>query len=180
MDATEAVTNAYQVQCVTQRHDVNLPWLIEHATRRVYILTTNADYSYTFLREAMHAALEHNRANPAFRIVVLTMNPESEVTNGRAEQLGIDLRKFRDELRTSLESMAEAFKDEKKVDILTYRTLPTQIAYIVDDVVVTSIVSLGIQSRDGLNFVIQDQPTLTAYFTSHFGALRAISTPVKM
>lgn len=171
-------TTMYQVQCFTNREAVKIPERIEKAGKRVHILTTSLDYSRTYLKESMTHALKKNENNPSFRIVLLTMDPECEATNGRAEQLGKNFKEFRDELRDALADMVDTFGHERQVDILQYRTLPTQSTYIIDNVAINSVVSLGIQSREGIHFVIENNPELLTAFNFHFGMLRSVSEQV--
>jgi hypothetical protein len=175
----EKIKGICQVQCFIQRKSINIPSIIERAKRCVRILTTSLNYVNNELKESMHKALENNKDNPEFEIIMLTMDPESEVTNGRAEQLGRSLKSFRDELREALESMVEGFrKYSKNVDIRIYRTLPTQINYIIDDIVIIAVVSIGHKSRVGIHFVIQDQPPINSYFNTHFDLVRSRSEKV--
>jgi hypothetical protein len=168
----------YEAQCFLNRDAVHIPKLIEASSHCVHILTTSLDYVCTYLQDPLRVALEKNQKNPDYNIVMLTMDPESEATNGRAEQLIRPLREFRDELRAALDEMVRRFGNESQVSILKYRTLPTQITYIIDHVVVTAVVSIGLQSRDGVHFVMQENQALLGSFTTHFRRLMEVSVPV--
>lgn len=174
----EIKTVEYQVKCFTNREAVGIPQLIEQAERRVHILTTSLDYPYNFLKDSLDVALSKNKDNRRFKIVMLTMDPECDVTNGRADQLGRFLKEFRDELRTALSAMVKIYGEEKQVDIMLYKTLPTQSTYIIDNVAINSVVSLGIQSREGIHFVMENIPEVLTAFNTHFGMLRSVSEQV--
>jgi hypothetical protein len=162
----------YQVECFSARDRINLPSLVKNAKRRIYILTTNLDYTARHLKDSIRGALDSNTNNSGFKVEILTMDPESNVANARAVQLGRTVRQYRDEIRKSLDEIKEAFANEPRVEIVTYRTLPTQMTYVVDDVVVTSVVSLGQLSRESVHFVINKLPEVAESFLAHFRVLK--------
>ena len=166
----------HSVVCFKSRERVGLPRLIEGAKSYIGIITTNLQYIQLHLMDSLRIAIDNNKDNPEFTIDLITMDPESEVTNGRAEQLSRSLRRFRQDLRDSLDKIVEIYGDHPKVQIFTYRTLPTQVTYIIDNVVVTGVVSLGQQSRRGIHFMIENEPDLQREFHSHARALKNIST----
>ena len=163
-----------QVECFTERQRVNLPRIMERTKRRIYILTTNLDYTERFLQKSIRLALERNKDNSAFKVEILTMDPEGDVANARAIQLARNVRLYRNELRRSLDNMNDEFGDHPQVEIVTYRTLPTQMTFIFDDIVVTSVVSLGQQSREGVHFMLQNVPEVAETFVTHFRALKTL------
>ena len=61
------------------------------------------------------------------------------------------------------------------IEIVTYRTLPTQMTFIVDDTVTTGIVSLAQQTREGVHFVIHRVPEVAGAFLAHFRALKTLA-----
>lgn len=164
----------FQVECFTERQRVNLPRIMERTKRRIYILTTNLDYTERFLQKSIRLALERNKDNSAFKVEILTMDPEGDVANARAIQLARNVRLYRNELRRSLDNMNDEFGDHPQVEIVTYRTLPTQMTFIFDDIVVTSVVSLGQQSREGVHFMLQNVPEVAETFVTHFRALKTL------
>lgn len=165
----------YRVECFSDRQRIGLPQLIEKAKRHIYILTTNLDYTSRYLTSSIKKALEANSTNSAFKVEILTMDPEGDVTNARAIQLGRKIRGYRNELRESLDNMRKGFEGEIRVEIVTYKTLPTQMTFIVDDTVVTGIVSLAQQSREGVHFVVHKLSDLAGMFLAHFRALKTLA-----
>jgi hypothetical protein len=163
------------VECFLERQEIGLPQLIAKAKRHVYILTTNLDWASRFLTEPIKTALETNRNNPGFKVEILTMDPEGDVTNARAVQLGRTIRQYRNELRESLDAVRSAFATDLRVEIVTYRTLPTQMTFIVDDKVITGIVSLAQQSREGVHFLLNKVPEVAGSFLAHFRALKTLA-----
>ena len=178
-DIRGEISGDFQIEGFVNRESINLPERIKNAKRNVSILTTSLEYINTYLLESLKQALEANRDNDAFDIVMLTMHTESDIVNGRAEQLGISPRRFRDDLRKSLQEVVNAFRAHRKVEILTYTTLPTQITYIIDDTVVTAVASLGQKSRHGINFVIHEISPIVDEFRGHFRMLKSISKRVE-
>jgi hypothetical protein len=162
----------YPVEGFTGRNNVHLPRLIATAKRRVLILTTNLSYTVLHLIPSLKTSIEENKENPDFKVEILTMDPESNVANDRAEQLGKTTREYRDELRESLEKIIEVFSNHKHVEIMTYTTLPTQMTFVVDNVVVVAVVSMSELSRESTHFVVGDSPQATEPFVGHFKVVR--------
>ena len=167
------VRGQFQAEVFSERYKINIPLLIENASRRIYILTTNLNYTFTSLRESIQSAINENDGN--LKIELLTMDPESDVANARAMQLGRPIRQYRDELRSSLDNMRNEFGSSPSVEIITYRSLPTQMTFIIDDTVVTAIVSLGHQSREGIHLVLAKTPEGVEPFLSHFRVLKTLA-----
>lgn len=166
----------FQIDCFTDyaRTNRGLPELIRRAKKRILILTTNLCYTEEFLLTALVEALQNQQSNPGFKVQILTMDPEAEVTNARAHQLDFDVRHYRDKLRQSLDNIRKVFEQFPRVEIGTYSSLPTQTTFIVDDVVVTTVMSMARQSREGLHFAIHHVPEVTEIFVSHFRTVNAL------
>ncbi|NOZ52235.1 MAG: hypothetical protein GXP08_03675 [Gammaproteobacteria bacterium] len=173
------VRGQFRAEGFNDREKIGISELISSAKRRVYILTTNLDYTNTYLKPSLEAALKNNEQNPTFKIEILTIDPESEVTNARAAQLGTPVRKYRDLMRESLEAMGEAFGENKKVDIHAYKEFPTQKTFMIDDTIITSISALGLQSREGTHYVMNNSHEATESFMSHFKTLKMLAVAGK-
>lgn len=166
------VRGEYQLEGFTGRNGVHLDYLIGTAKKRVFILTTNLSYTATNLMSAIKHAVEHNAGNPDFKVEILAMDPESNVANERAAQLGRTARDYRDELRVSLEKVQSEFRGLRHVEIMTYTSLPTQMTFIVDNHVVVAVVSMAELSRESTHFLLGDSPRGAEPFISHFRAVK--------
>lgn len=162
----------YQLEGFGGRNNVHLDYLISNAKKRVYILTTNLSYTASHLCEAIDNAVQSNLKNPEFKVEILTMDPESNVTNERAVQLGRTALSYRNELRESLENVQDKFKDKKNVEIMTYSSLPTQMTFIVDNQVVVAVVSMTELSRESTHFLLSESPRAAEPFIGHFRAVK--------
>jgi len=174
-DISKRVRGRFQAEVFSDREKIGISRLIEKASRRVYILTTNLDYTSTHLVDSLEIALKNNVSNTAFGIEILTIDPESEVTNQRAKQLGTPVRDYRDIMRASLKSMDDRFENNSKVKIYTYKEFPTQKTFIVDNTIITSISALGQLSREGVHYVMHQNPDATDTFLSHFRTLKMLA-----
>lgn len=164
------------VHCFGERPHAGLIQLIENSSHRVYILTTNLNYADNFLKKAIIHSLEKNQDNPKYKVEILTMDPESDVANARAIQLGTSIRQYRNELRSSLDSMnSDLNKYGNMVQIITYQTLPTQMAFVIDDVVITCVVSFGQQGRESVHFLMDKDTGLIDPFLAHFRAMKTLA-----
>ena len=102
------------------------------------------------------------------------MDPESSVANERAVQLGKTPRIYRDELRESLERMIEHFEKNNKIEIMTYTNFPTQMTFIIDNLVVLAVVSMSQLSRESVHFLIEGPGAEP--FLRHFSAIKTNRT----
>lgn len=163
------------------RKEVKLPYLISNAKERIYVLTTNLEYVNKYLLKSIEYALESNKekdkngepVGKSFKVDVLTMDPESIVTNARAKQLSVNVAKFRDTLRKNLLEMRKfARKHESNYKIGTYVSLPTLIMFIIDDIVVWSVPFPSQQSRLVPHFVVASDDVTIQQFISYFFSVK--------
>jgi len=164
----------FSVEGFFGRRSVHLDRLIRKASRRVFILTTNLTYTLNHLTESIKEVIENNKNNPDFKVEILTMDPESSVANERAVQLGKTPRIYRDELRESLERMIEHFEKNNKIEIMTYTNFPTQMTFIIDNLVVLAVVSMSQLSRESVHFLIEGPGAEP--FLRHFSAIKTNRT----
>lgn len=163
-------------QSFANRNRINIPGLISKANQRVQMITTNLQFVFTNLKNSIDQALEANKDNPEFKVEILTMDPEGDTTNARAAQLGQRTRKYRDILRESLDSMRKEYDGNSKVEIVTYSSLPTQITFIIDDTVITSVISFGQLARRNIHFVVgANRPKVSESFLAHFSSVKALA-----
>jgi hypothetical protein len=173
----------FTVEGYRLRRTVDLPYLIRNSKYRVYVLTTNIEYVNERLLEAVKYALDSNITqhpgsneplNKSFKVDILTMDPESIVTNARAKQLSVNVAKFRDILRESLESIKKFSKEyPNNVEIATYVSLPTLIMFVIDDMIVCSVPFPSQQSRLVPHFVIAHDDVTIQQFISYFFSVKS-------
>lgn len=173
----------FPVEGYRLRRTVDLPYLIRNAKYRVYVLTTNMEYVNERLLEPIEYALKLNISkhpgsneplNKSFKVDILTMDPESIVTNARAKQLSVNVAKFRDILRESLDKIKQ-FSNEypNNVEIATYVSLPTLIMFVIDDMIVCSVPFPSQQSRLVPHFVIAHDDVTIQQFISYFFSVKS-------
>jgi hypothetical protein len=174
----EFVVSGYRL-----RRAVDLPYLIRNSKYRVYILTTNIEYVTERLLDPIKYALDFNTTlqsgsqeplNKSYKVDILTMDPESIVTNARAKQLSANVAKFRDILRYSLGTMVEfANTYSDNIEIATYVSLPTLILFVIDDIIVFSVPFPSQQSRLVPHFVISHDDVTIQQFISYFFSVKS-------
>jgi hypothetical protein len=170
------IRGEYTVQCFTERDSIKIPDLIRRATQGIQVITTNLEYINSKLKSAIITALERNKDNPRFKVEILTMDPEGDTTLARAAQLGRKTRQYRDELRQSLDAMKVAFAQQPKVEIVTYTSLPTQITFVIDNTIITAVISFGQQARGNLHIVLDaERPRASESFLAHFRSMKALA-----
>lgn len=173
----------FTVEGYRLRRTVDLPYLIRNSKYRVYVLTTNIEYVNERLLEAIKYALDLNISkhpgskeplNKSFKVDILTMDPESIVTNARAKQLSVNVAKFRDILRESLDRIIKFSSDyPNNVEIATYVSLPTLIMFVIDDMIVCSVPFPSQQSRLVPHFVIAHDDVTIQQFISYFFSVKS-------
>ena len=187
--AVKAVPKPPVLTAFSSRTECHLPNLVANATDRIYLITSNLSY---FADTNRFTVEENNHKVFAFDppikrgvdVKILTMDPESPLVKYRAEQLAFeyDVGRYREELRESARRFYQLYKDEQKVSIRLYDDLPLQITLMVDDQVMTSVMSRGSRSRRNLHFVLDmNFPGARDSFERHFaevaaGPCRHIST----
>jgi hypothetical protein len=89
-------------------------------------------------------------------------------------RLEYDVGNYREELRKSAREFYQKYKDKENVSIRLYDDLPLQITLIVDNQIVTSVVSRGSRSRDNLHFLLDiATPGARKSFEEHFHEVSA-------
>lgn len=162
-----------------QRRHVDLENLIRSSRYRIYILTTNLDYVHSKLAGPISDALKFNLdgsspRNSSYKVDILTMDPESIVTNARARQLNVDVAEYRDSLRQSLKEMRVFEKTyPQSITVSTYITLPTMILMVVDDIAVWSVPFPSQQSRLVPHFVSSQDELTTQQLISYFFSVKS-------
>jgi len=182
-DAPLISPGEFNVDGYRLRRKVDLPYLIRNSKYRVYILTTNAQYINERLRKSIEYALLNNTApgpnneepiNKSYMVDVLTMDPESIVTNARAKQLNVSVESFRDTLREHLKEIREFALDyESNFQVSTYVSLPTLIMFVIDDMIVCSVPFPSQQSRLVPHFVIAHDVVTIQQFISYFFSVKS-------
>ena len=72
--------------------------------------------------------------------------------------------------------MREFFSPDAKVEIVTYSSPPTQITFIIDNIIITSAISFGQQSRGNLHFVLEAHKKGAAEtFIGYFRSMKAVA-----
>ncbi len=169
----------YAVYC--NRELVGLPEIVAKATRSVSLITTNLSY---FANEDLFKVSFENEERFAFDIPVkrgvdvkiLALNPDSIIAEYRARQLGRDhdIAGYREQLRKAAKFLYKRYLQYPNVDIRIYDDLPLQITAIVDNKVVTSIVSRGQQARNNIHASFDiDYAGARASFEKHIAEVLA-------
>lgn len=166
------------LQAFGNREQCNLPKMIAEAEERIHLITTNLSYfsdenSFTVGTEKKYAFdLPVHRG---VEVKILTMDPESPMVKYRAEQSGLDydVGVYREMLKSSAKSFYQRYKNNPNVSIRLYDDLPLQIALIVDDLVMTSIITRGSPSRKNLHFIMDMNLPGAESFEKHFSEVAA-------
>ncbi len=164
------------------RNPSNMARILARAEREVKILTTNLQGLVAHIKDIRDAIRKRNLR----KVSILTLDPESEFVNFRGALIGREIRQFRQEMKDSL----EAFKDKlehngdvrkagAQVLIRIYREFPTQITYMVDDYIYSSVVSVNHQSRHNIMFkVALNRKGVESSFIQHWDTIWARAVDV--
>jgi hypothetical protein len=163
----KSIKDQYHIICHRNRAVVMLGEKLKAALRRIDILTTNVDYFAKCVFNEIKTALD-THTNLTVRI--LTLDPESDITARRAVQLGWNIYHYRKQLHESIRSLLLEFKDyEDRFQLRLYDDLPTQVMFRIDDIIVTSVVSVMCRSRENLHFELDtNQPGVLQSFVLNF------------
>ncbi len=183
---TPMAPGEFRIEGYRYREQVDLPYLVKNARHRILILTTNLQDINSRLQEPIKYALEHNVGqsaplpsegprHPNLKVDILTMDPESIVTNARAKQLNRNVVDYRNDLREACAEMkkfGETF-EPGVVELGTYVSLPTLIVFIIDDIVVWSVPFPSQQSRMVPHFVVSHDDITIQQFVSYFFSVKS-------
>ena len=145
----------YNARAFSNRSISDLTLNLMKAQKKIDILTNNlnsiVNMGYPNLIK------ERLKKCPNLMVRILTLDPESDFATQRARQLGISTRKFRDQLRESLEKMSSIIAGRgEQCRIATYDEFPTQVTFRIDDSVYINVVSANQQSRNNIIFKLKE------------------------
>jgi len=161
----------YKVDAYATRLVADSNKMFENAKDKIDILQTNLVTIEANHLNVLQNAMEKNKN---LRIRILTLDPQSQYVGARARQLGFkDIGVFRAELSASLDLVRVQFAGSNgRVQIRKYDEFPLQITYIIDDKVVSCVISTTGRSRDNCAFIIdKNRKGIEHSFVDHFETL---------
>ncbi|MEW6558396.1 MAG: hypothetical protein AB1349_13780 [Elusimicrobiota bacterium] len=151
--------NVYKINVYNNRKVVNLDRLISSAKDRVDILETNLEW-FAYIEPFNLENIENHPLKKAIdngaEIRILTMDPEAIIAEYRAKQLGkvADVPGYREVLWESIKKIYTNFRKYKNFNLRIYNELPLQIAFRIDDRIITGIIARGEKSRKLIHIVL--------------------------
>ncbi|MBV8858393.1 MAG: hypothetical protein JOZ02_15780 [Acidobacteria bacterium] len=181
INSAKASPKPPKLVALNSREECNLPTLVAGANVRIHLITSNLSYfsdvdNFTVKDAKKDKVFAFDPAvERGVEVMILTMDPESPIVKYRAEQLKFeyDVGSYRDELRESARRFYQRYKKEKNVSIRLYDDLPLQITMMVDDQVMTSVMSRGSRSRKNLHFLLDKSFPGAENFEQHFSEVGA-------
>jgi Nucleoside 2-deoxyribosyltransferase len=172
---------AAQYRVLSDRTAAKLPEAVAGAKRSIDLITTNLSYfadvsSFVVNLDGKSVYAFDPPVNRGVRVRILALNPDSVIAEYRAKQLGLDydVAGYREELRSAARFFYLRYLRNKKVDIRIYDDLPLQITALIDDRVITSIVSRGQQARNNVHVDFDlEYSGARASFEKHFAEVLA-------
>jgi hypothetical protein len=172
---------APQYRVFSHRSGAVLPEAVASAQRSIDLITTNLSFFADVEEFSIKVNGEKKYAfdSPVERGVkvrILALNPDSIIAEYRAKQLGLDhdVAGYREQLRNAARFFYQRYMFNKNVDIRIYDDLPLQITALIDDRVITSIVSRGQQARNNIHVEFDlDYKGARASFEKHFAEVLA-------
>ncbi|MCK4734959.1 MAG: hypothetical protein KAT65_21075 [Methanophagales archaeon] len=170
-EISEQYNKVNKVEAYADRSRVDLDDMFEKAKERIDILQTNLVTVGTNYMNVLINALERNEK---LNIRILTLDPQSQYVGVRAMQLGFeDIGVYRNELSAGLDLAKNRFYGfQGRVQIKKYDEFPLQITYVIDNRVVSSVISATGRSRDNYTIILDiNQPGVKHSFIDHFEKL---------
>ena len=170
-----------QYSIFNDREEVSLAGVVARAQKSIDLITSNLIY---FADTSSFTAAVGGEQKFAFdfpvergvRVRILALDPDSFVAGYRAKQLGLgyDVASYREELRNSAAFFYQRYRNYRNVQILIYDDLPLQITLLIDNEVITSIMSRGNRSRYNIHAQFDlDFPGVRDSFGGHFAEVLA-------
>jgi hypothetical protein len=165
----------------SNRGGADLPAVVASAERSIDLITTNLSFfadveSFVAKVDGTYTYAFDPPVHRGVKVRILALDPDSTIASYRAKQLGQDhdVAGYREQLRTAARFFYRRYLERRNVDIRIYDDLPLQITAVVDDKVITSIVSRGHQARDNIHVVFDlDFKGSRATFEGHFAEVLA-------
>lgn len=172
---------APQYSVFSNRFDANLPTAVLNAENTIDLITTNLSYyadfdNFTAELNGQQCYAFDSPINKGVRVRILTLNPESVISEYRAKQLGREheVNVYRDQLRRAATSFYHRYIDKENVEIKIYDDLPSQITLLIDGNTITSFVSRGQQARYNIHVEFnQECKGVHETFENHFAEVYA-------
>ena len=161
----------YIVEAYATRLVPDFNKMFENAKDKIDILQTNLLTIEANHLNVLQNAMEENKN---LRIRILTLDPQSQYVGARAMQLGFkDIGIFRAELSASLDLVRVQFAGSNgRVQIRKYDEFPLQITYIIDNHVVSCVITATGRSRENCAFIIdKNRRGIEHSFVDHFEKL---------
>jgi len=161
------------------RESAHLAKIIIEAERTIDLITSNLSYFAdvnNFRDESTQEFPFDVPIKKGIKVRILTLDPDSPIAAYRARQLGRvhDVAGYREELRSSARFFYQRYQTFRNVDIRIYDDLPLQITLLVDDQIITSVMSRGNQSRDNIHLYFDlDFKGARTSFQGHFSEVLA-------
>jgi hypothetical protein len=158
------------VEYIENREKAKLRPVFEDAKESIRIIQTNMSTVVAEYLDSIESALKiAKNNNKRLEVLLLTLDPDSNFAAARAKQLGIDVFQFRNDLHTALRELSYRFKNYNNVEIRIYDDFPTQICFIIDNIVYNCTVTKAKQSRNNCMFKFDSRhPSLFLSFITHF------------
>ena len=158
------------VEYIENREKAKLRPVFANAKESIRIIQTNMSTVVTDYLDSIESALKTAKSNnKRIEVLLLTLDPDSNFAAARAKQLGLDVYQFRNELHVALRELSNRFNNYKNVEIRIYDDFPTQICFIIDNIVYNCTVTKLKQSRNNCLFKFDSRyPSLFLSFVSHF------------
>ena len=183
LDVTRNIVRGIEPEYRVFSHRVGARLLeaVSKAERYVDLITTNL----SFFADMKQFSLEYDgeRRNGfdspvkrGVKVRILALNPDSVIAEYRAKQLGLDhdVAGYREQLRNAATFFYRRYMANNNVDIRIYDDLPLQITALIDDRVITSIVSRGQLARENIHIDFDlEYSGARATFTKHFAEVLA-------
>jgi len=170
---TYSIKDAYEVKCYQNRKAADLNAAFRKAIIKISILQTNLD---TMEKENYLDSLEYAlQNNKQLGLRILTLDPDSYFAQKRAEQIGLAIAHYRNELHASIQSVIDRLsKFGGQFSLRIYDDFPTQITYIIDDFVYPCTVARNMRSRELCTFMLDRFAAgVERSFLFHFDAIWA-------
>ena len=171
-----AATQTYSASVYSNPGLADLGNLIRSAVDTVDILSVSVEWlvqseAWDPLSSTKHPLRE--ALDRGAHVRILGMNPDTVVAGYRAQQLGMTQAPYRHGLSRSIRVLNRQFNDYgDRFHLRLYDELPLQVTTLVDDVLVTTVISRGTRIRNAIHFQVQkDSIGVAETFLSHFNGL---------
>lgn len=184
--ARAATTLVPIYRVLSDRASIELPQTIAGASHTIHLLTPDLTYfadvgRFSVSIDAKTQFAFDYPAEQNVMINILALNPDTEIAEYRARQLGMDCARYRNNSRAAAKFFYQRYRNNRDVDIRLYDDLPLQWTLVVDERVIAGFLSRSHRGRYNIHVELdRNARGVSTTFDEHIKGVMASPSAVEI